>query len=110
MDEALRESMMSSQRVSNVGGQLAYDGLDENEDVDALFKLIIIGDTGVGKSCMLARLTKKCFVEDHNVTIGVEFGNFAMLFNEETHIKLQIWDTAGQEAYKSITRTFYRGS
>ena len=59
---------------------------------------------------MLARLTKKYFVEDHNVTIGVEFGNFGMVFNEDTHIKLQIWDTAGQEAYKSITRTFYRGS
>lgn len=60
-----------------------------------MFKLIIIGDTGVGKSCILARLTKSDFSPEHNVTIGVEFGNYAMIVNNDALIKLQIWDTAG---------------
>ena len=51
---------------------------------DMLFKIIIIGDTGVGKSCMLSRITENRFREEHNVTIGVEFGNF--LLRIEDHI------------------------
>ena len=77
---------------------------------DALFKVIIIGDTGVGKSCILARLIHKAFKSEHNVTIGVEFGNFGMIMKGKTHIKLQIWDTAGQESFRSITRLFYQES
>mmetsp|Transcript_900 Transcript_900/g.1171 ORF Transcript_900/g.1171 Transcript_900/m.1171 type:complete len:131 (-) Transcript_900:393-785(-) len=77
---------------------------------DALFKVIIIGDTGVGKSCMLARLIQQVFKEEHNVTIGVEFGNFGMNIRGQTNVKLQIWDTAGQESFRSITRIFYKGS
>ena len=93
----------------DVGHHLELDDL-EVDDIDALFKTIIIGDTGVGKSCLLARLISKEFSEDHNVTIGVEFGNFSMLFKEKLNVKLQIWDTAGQEAFRSITRTFYKGA
>lgn len=55
---------------------------------DALFKVIITGDTGVGKSCILARLITNLFHEEHNVTIGVEFGNFGMIIKDETHVKL----------------------
>lgn len=72
--------------------------------------MIIIGDTGVGKSCILAKLIKEEFRDEHNVTIGVEFGNYCMLVNNENMIKLQIWDTAGQESFRSITRIFYKGS
>uniref|UniRef100_S4RMV7 Uncharacterized protein n=1 Tax=Petromyzon marinus TaxID=7757 RepID=S4RMV7_PETMA len=67
---------------------------------DYLFKLIIIGDTGVGKSCLLARIMDNEF----KITIGVEFGSFVIKM-EEKIVKLQIWDTAG-----SITRIFYRGA
>ena len=76
---------------------------------DCLFKIIIIGDTGVGKSCLLSRLTENTFNEEHNVTIGVEFGNFVLKIADKV-IKLQIWDTAGQESFRSITRIFYRGA
>ena len=72
--------------------------------------MIIIGDTGVGKSCILARLIHQVFKAEHNVTIGVEFGNFGMVMNGKEHIKLQIWDTAGQESFRSITRLFYNES
>eukprot|EP00389_Voromonas_pontica_P018591 GDKH01029258.1.p1 GENE.GDKH01029258.1~~GDKH01029258.1.p1 ORF type:complete len:217 (-),score=9.38 GDKH01029258.1:254-904(-) len=74
-----------------------------------LFKYIIIGDTGVGKSCLLLQFTDKRFRTDHDLTIGVEFG--ARLINiDGKQIKLQIWDTAGQESFRSITRSYYRGA
>lgn len=77
---------------------------------DVIFKIVIIGETGVGKTCILKRLTKQTFEEQQGVTIGVEFGNFGMIVREQTYVKLQIWDTAGQESFRSITRNFYQGS
>jgi len=74
-----------------------------------LFKYIIIGDTGVGKSCLLLQFTDKRFRPVHDLTIGVEFGA-RMVTIDEKSIKLQIWDTAGQESFRSITRSYYRGA
>jgi len=74
-----------------------------------LFKYIIIGDTGVGKSCLLLQFTDKRFQQVHDLTIGVEFGA-RMITIDGKHIKLQIWDTAGQESFRSITRSYYRGA
>lgn len=74
-----------------------------------LFKYIIIGDTGVGKSCLLLQFTDHRFVPQHDLTIGVEFGaRFVMVDGKQ--MKLQIWDTAGQESFRSITRSYYRGA
>ena len=80
-----------------------------SQEFDHLFKLIIIGDSGVGKSCLMHRVTTNEFMEDHEVTVGVEFGTLLMKI-EDTNIKLQIWDTAGQENFQSITKIFYRGA
>lgn len=74
-----------------------------------LFKYIIIGDTGVGKSCLLLQFTDKRFQPVHDLTIGVEFGA-RMVTIDNRQIKLQIWDTAGQESFRSITRSYYRGA
>ena len=74
-----------------------------------LFKYIIIGDTGVGKSCLLLQFTDKRFQPVHDLTIGVEFGA-RMITIDNRQIKLQIWDTAGQESFRSITRSYYRGA
>mmetsp|Transcript_135331 Transcript_135331/g.263606 ORF Transcript_135331/g.263606 Transcript_135331/m.263606 type:complete len:213 (+) Transcript_135331:60-698(+) len=74
-----------------------------------LFKYIIIGDTGVGKSCLLLQFTDKRFRSDHDLTIGVEFGA-RLITIDNKQIKLQIWDTAGQESFRSITRSYYRGA
>jgi len=74
-----------------------------------LFKYIIIGDTGVGKSCLLLQFTDKRFQQVHDLTIGVEFGA-RMITIDGKQIKLQIWDTAGQESFRSITRSYYRGA
>ena len=82
---------------------------EELNHYDTLFKLIIIGDTGVGKSCLLLRATRDIFKEEHDVTIGVEFGSFSIKV-EDTAVKIQIWDTAGQETFKSVTKVFFKGS
>ncbi|XP_026436074.1 ras-related protein RABB1c-like [Papaver somniferum] len=74
-----------------------------------LFKYIIIGDTGVGKSCFLLQFTDKRFQPVHDLNIGVEFGT-RMITIDSKPIKLQVWDTAGQEAFRSITRSYYRGA
>ncbi|CAA7027346.1 unnamed protein product [Microthlaspi erraticum] len=74
---------------------------------DYLFKYIVIGDTGVGKSCLLLQFTDKRFQPVHNLTIGAEFG--ARMINiDNKPIKLQIWDTAGQERFRSVVRSYYR--
>ncbi|KAI3898040.1 hypothetical protein MKW92_011553 [Papaver armeniacum] len=74
-----------------------------------LFKYIIIGDSGVGKTCLLLQFTDKRFQPVHDLTIGVEFGT-RMITIDSKPIKLQIWDTAGQEVFRSITRSYYRAA
>lgn len=74
-----------------------------------LFKYIIVGDTAVGKSCLLLQFTDKRFQPVHDLTIGVEFGSRTFQINNNP-VKLQIWDTAGQEKFRSITRSYYRGA
>jgi Ras-related protein Rab-2A len=64
---------------------------------------------GVGKSCLLLQFTDKRFQPVHDLTIGVEFGA-RMISVADTQVKLQIWDTAGQESFRSITRSYYRGA
>mmetsp|Transcript_19301 Transcript_19301/g.32881 ORF Transcript_19301/g.32881 Transcript_19301/m.32881 type:complete len:141 (+) Transcript_19301:75-497(+) len=76
---------------------------------DHLFKLIIIGDTGVGKSCLMKRVMDNEFKQEHQVTIGVEFGSFGLKINNQV-IKLQIWDTAGQERYDALTKMYFKGA
>jgi len=74
-----------------------------------LFKYIIVGDTAVGKSCLLLQFTDKKFQAQHDLTIGVEFGSRTVNI-DSNQVKLQIWDTAGQEKFRSITRSYYRGA
>jgi small GTP-binding protein len=74
-----------------------------------LFKYIVIGDSGVGKSCLLMQFTDKRFEATHDLTIGVEFGA-RLISLDGVPVKLQIWDTAGQESFRSITRSYYRGA
>ncbi|EGR27873.1 rab2 gtpase, putative [Ichthyophthirius multifiliis] len=74
-----------------------------------LFKFILVGDTGVGKSCILLKFSEERYVSDHDATIGVEFGSKTLEINKQT-IRFQIWDTAGQESFRSITKSYYKGS
>ena len=76
---------------------------------DLSFKLIFIGDSGVGKSCLTTKAVKNNFEEYYQATVGFEFLTFNMKVNDKI-IKLQIWDTCGQEIYKSLISNFYRNS
>ena len=76
---------------------------------DLCFKLIIVGDSGVGKSCLTIKAIKNYFEELYAPTVGFEFLSFSIKINEQT-VKLQIWDTCGQEAYRSLINSFYRNS
>ena len=76
---------------------------------DVLFKILLIGDSGVGKTSVIMRYTKNLFNEDYLNSIGVDFKS-KDLYIEEKKIKLQIWDTAGQERFRTITSSYYRGA
>mmetsp|Transcript_17147 Transcript_17147/g.21125 ORF Transcript_17147/g.21125 Transcript_17147/m.21125 type:complete len:206 (+) Transcript_17147:391-1008(+) len=78
-------------------------------DYDYLFKLVLIGDSGVGKSCLLLRFADDSFTESYISTIGVDF-RFRTVKVGEKYVKLQIWDTAGQERFRTITSAYYRGA
>merc|ERR1712039_1147924 len=80
-----------------------------DDDYDYLFKVVIIGDSGVGKSNLLSRFTRNEFHLDSKSTIGVEFATRSIQHDGKT-IKAQIWDTAGQERYRAITSAYYRGA
>jgi Ras-related protein Rab-35 len=79
------------------------------KDYDHLFKLLIIGDSGVGKSSLLVRFADNQFTGNYITTIGVDFKIRTIEINGE-RVKLQIWDTAGQERFRTITSTYYRGT
>eukprot|EP01039_Chlorochromonas_danica_P008839 gene8837-9746_t len=74
------------------------------------YRYIIIGNPGVGKSSLLLQFTEKRFNHEHDITLGVEMGSRTVCLTRGQTIKLEIWDTAGQESYLSVTRSYYRGS
>jgi small GTP-binding protein len=81
-----------------------------NEDLseyDLTFKLIVVGDSGVGKSCLTIRATKDLFESNYSATVGFEFFSIFVKVNDKI-LKLQVWDTCGQEIYRSLISNFYR--
>ena len=79
------------------------------QDYDFLFKIVLIGDSGVGKSNLLSRFTRNEFNLESKTTIGVEFAQKTLNIEGKV-VKAQIWDTAGQERYRAITSAYYRGA
>jgi len=82
---------------------------NRDDEYDYLFKVVLIGDSGVGKSNLLSRFTRNEFNLESKSTIGVEFATRSIQVDGKT-IKAQIWDTAGQERYRAITSAYYRGA
>lgn len=74
---------------------------------DLSFKIIVVGDSFVGKSSLTIRGVRDAFDTSYNTTIGFEFCSFNIRINDKV-VKLQIWDTCGQEAYRSLIKNFYR--
>ena len=82
---------------------------EDYNQYDLSFKMIVIGDAGVGKSCLTSKASKGLFEETYSATIGFEFLVFNVKLNDKV-IKLQIWDTCGQEIYRSLISSFYRNA
>ena len=78
-------------------------------ECDYIFKIIVIGDSGVGKSSLTVRLSEDVFYKDYASTIAIDFRMFFMNFMDKK-IRLQIWDTVGQERFQSLSAAFYRGA
>ena len=95
---------------SSLPKDVKYEILPEDySEYDLSFKVIVIGDSGVGKSCLTNKATKNIFEIDYNATVGFEFFTFNVRINQKV-VKLQIWDTCGQELYRSLITNFYRNS
>ena len=83
--------------------------MQNQTDYDYLLKILIIGNSGVGKSCLLVRFADDIYQENYIATIGVDF-KIKTLDVDEKNVKLQIWDTAGQDRFRNITASYYRGA
>ena len=106
--------MSATQVVSEDCGDLEIDFKyeilpDDFLQYDLSFKIIVIGDSGVGKSCLTNRATTNLFEDTYSATVGFEFLSFNVKIEDKV-IKLQIWDTCGQELYRSLITNFYRNS
>ena len=108
MSENTTSSTTSQNTSSNE--KYKYEILTEDyTNFDLSFKLIVIGDSGVGKSCLTNNAVKNIFDDSYNATVGFEFFTFNVKINDKI-VKLQIWDTCGQELYRSLITNFYRNS
>ncbi len=81
----------------------------DDENYEMMFKVVLVGDSFVGKTNIMSKYLKNEFHDDSKATVGVEFGSKQFIIEGHT-IKAQIWDTAGQERYKAITSAYYKGA
>ena len=77
---------------------------------ESLYKILILGDSSVGKTCFLMRYADNIFQETHMSTIGIDYKLKNIYLEDDKLVKLQIWDTAGQDRFHSITKTYYKGA
>jgi len=84
--------------------------MSEEENYEFLYKVVVTGDSGVGKTNIITRFTSGEFYVGNKATIGVEFGHAEVSLPDGVKVKVQIWDTAGQERFRAITRGYYRGA
>lgn len=104
-----RVCKMSGNNTMTVDALRGGNVQNRNSQRSTLLKVVILGDGGVGKSCLMNRFVSNHFDEHNFYTIGVEFLNKDIEINGESYT-LQIWDTAGQERFKTLRTPFYRGS
>ena len=94
------------EKNNEIEGEILDEKLD---NYDLKFKIIVIGSVGVGKSCLSTKATKKTFDEGYSPTLGMQYFNFNVKIKDKI-IKLNIWDTCGQEIYRSMITNYYRNS
>ncbi len=116
-EETTEEDKDKKRRKINYNNLLTHDPKTKIEVLDNIsgdkydinFKIIVIGNSGVGKSCLTLKATQDIFKEDFASTIGFQFFSFHVKINDKI-LKLQIWDTCGQEIYRSLITNFYRST
>ena len=84
--------------------------MSSNEDSDIIFKILMLGDSEVGKYCFLMRYSDNVFVENYITTIGLDYKLKTIKLDSGKVIKVQLWDTAGQDKYRTIAKNYYKGS
>ena len=84
--------------------------MSENANVDFPFKILLLGDSSVGKTCFLKRYTDDTFQDAYLSTIGFDFKFKSITLNNGKEVRVQLWDTAGQERFRSITKSYYKGA
>ena len=82
----------------------------DKEKKEVLYKILLLGDSSVGKTCFLMRYTDNTFQEIHMSTIGLDYKLKNVQLDENRMVKIQIWDTAGQDRFRSITKNYYKGA
>ncbi|KAK3251071.1 hypothetical protein CYMTET_39581 [Cymbomonas tetramitiformis] len=102
-------SLRPAQSEASASGHKVSDGAADATKCDYQFKLLLVGDCGVGKSTLLLRITEDRFDEGYISTIGVDF-RIKRVAVDNKQIRLHIWDTAGQERFRTITSSYYRGA
>ena len=88
---------------------MSNNSIEQSSKYEYLFKIILIGNSGVGKSSIMQRYMKQTFNSNYKITIGVDFLMKSLKINDQI-VKLQVWDTAGQEKYRSMISSYYRGA
>ncbi|KAK7275404.1 hypothetical protein RIF29_16520 [Crotalaria pallida] len=106
MSKEMNNGVEVEKHQENGHEKIDYDMQDK---IDYVFKVVVIGDSAVGKTQILSRFAKNEFCFDSKSTIGVEFQTKTVTINGKV-IKAQIWDTAGQERYRAVTSAYYRGA
>jgi Ras-related protein Rab-2A len=111
----INRETIKSNNSTNFNNEIEEDGVeivnlsDDYQYYDLSFKIIVIGNSGVGKTCITNQATKLKFDDCYKATVGMEFYSLSVKLNKIL-IKLQIWDTCGQETYRSLITNFYRSS
>ena len=80
------------------------------EEEPPLYKILLLGDSTVGKTCFLLRYTDDTFLDLHMATIGLDYRLKTMILDDQKMVKVQLWDTAGQDKFRAITRNYYKGA
>ena len=80
------------------------------EEEPPLYKILLLGDSTVGKTCFLLRYTDDTFLDLHMATIGLDYRLKTMILDDHKIVKVQLWDTAGQDKFRAITRNYYKGA
>jgi predicted GTPase len=89
------------QRLNNLRTRVSAGNVHQKE-LDAVYKIVMIGDSGTGKTSLLMRFAEGSFRDDYSITLGLDF-KIKTIKVDKKHVKLQIWDTAGQERFRSVS-------